>query len=56
MSDTDTTTDTDGAEVRTDGTGIVPPDDETPTWSERKARSQGLARLTYEYFERSRST
>jgi quinol-cytochrome oxidoreductase complex cytochrome b subunit len=54
MSDTDTTTDADGAEVRTDGTGIVPPDDETPTWSERKARSQGLARLTYEYFERSR--
>ncbi|WP_135362761.1 cytochrome b family protein [Halosimplex halophilum] len=41
-------------EVRTDGTGIVPPDDETPTWSERKARKQGLARLTYEYFERSR--
>ena len=54
MSDTDTTTDTDGAEVRTDGTGIVPPDDETPTWSERKARKQGLSRLTYEYFERSR--
>jgi quinol-cytochrome oxidoreductase complex cytochrome b subunit len=41
--------------VRTDGgTGIVPPDDETPTWSERKERSQGLSRLTYEYFERSR--
>ena len=50
MSDTDS----DSEEVRTDGTGIVPPDDETPTWSERKARSQGLARLTYEYFERSR--
>jgi len=55
MSDSDTTdTDDSDAEVRTDGTGIVPPDDETPTWSERKARSQGLARLTYEYFERSR--
>jgi quinol-cytochrome oxidoreductase complex cytochrome b subunit len=49
MSDNDDT-----QEVRTDGTGIVPPDDETPTWSERKARSQGLSRLTYEYFERSR--
>jgi len=47
MSDTDTT------ETRTDG-GIVPPDDETPSWGERKARSQGLARLTYEYFERAR--
>ncbi|WP_396610370.1 cytochrome bc complex cytochrome b subunit [Haloferax sp. S1W] len=35
-------------------TGPVPPDDETPTWSERKARKTGLARLTYEYFERSR--
>jgi len=43
-------------DVRTDGggTGIVPPDDETPTWSERKQRKQGLSRLTYEYFERSR--
>ncbi|MDG5776465.1 cytochrome bc complex cytochrome b subunit [Haloarculaceae archaeon H-GB2-1] len=49
MSDNDTT------EARTDGgTGIVPPDDETPTWSERKTRSQGLSRLTYEYFERAR--
>jgi len=48
-------TETDGGEeVAADGTGIVPPDDETPTWSERKQRSQGLARLTYEYFERSR--
>ncbi|WP_135828019.1 cytochrome b family protein [Halorussus halobius] len=45
-----------GREVRADGggTGIVPPDDETPTWSERKQRKQGLSRLTYEYFERSR--
>lgn len=43
-------------EPKTDGggTGIVPPDDETPTWSERKTRTQGLSRLTYEYFERSR--
>ena len=48
-------TETDGGEeVAPDGTGIVPPDDETPTWSERKQRSQGLSRLTYEYFERSR--
>jgi quinol-cytochrome oxidoreductase complex cytochrome b subunit len=36
------------------GTGIVAPDDETPTWRERKERSQGLSRLTYEYFERAR--
>jgi quinol-cytochrome oxidoreductase complex cytochrome b subunit len=47
--------DTDSTEARTDGGGgIVPPDDETPTWSERKTRTQGLARLTYEYFERAR--
>jgi quinol-cytochrome oxidoreductase complex cytochrome b subunit len=48
--------DTDTTEERTDGgeTGIVPPDDETPAWSERKARKQGLSRLTYEYFERAR--
>jgi quinol-cytochrome oxidoreductase complex cytochrome b subunit len=51
MSENDTN---DGKEVRTDGTGIVPPDDETPTWSERKERTTGLSRLTYEYFERSR--
>jgi len=53
MSETDNTND----ESRTDGsgeTGIVAPDDETPTWSERKARKSGLSRLTYEYFERSR--
>ena len=43
-------------QVRTDGagTGLVSPDDETPTWTERKERSTGLSRLTYEYFERSR--
>jgi len=42
--------------ARTDGgpPATVPPDDETPTWRERKERSQGLAQLTYEYFERSR--
>jgi len=53
MSDNDSTTD---ADVRTDGgdPGIVPPDDETPTWHERKERSDGLSRLTYEYFERAR--
>ena len=49
------TTDATGSAVRTDGgTGIVPPDDETPTWRERKERRVGLSRLTYEYFERSR--
>jgi quinol-cytochrome oxidoreductase complex cytochrome b subunit len=42
-------------DARTDGgTGIVPPDDDTPTWSERKRRRAGLPRLTYEYFERAR--
>ena len=41
-------------EARPDGSGIVAPDGETPTWRERKERSVGLSRLTYEYFERSR--
>jgi len=55
----DTTPMTDGgtdAEARTDGgpPATVPPDDETPTWTERKERKQGLAQLTYQYFERSR--
>ena len=55
MTDTDTEAATDsGEEVRADGTGIVSPDDETPTWRERKERTQGLSRLTYEYFERAR--
>ncbi|RBI61276.1 cytochrome bc complex cytochrome b subunit [halophilic archaeon] len=47
---------TDDNEPQTDGsgTGIVPPDDETPSWLERKQRTQGLSRLTYEYFERAR--
>jgi quinol-cytochrome oxidoreductase complex cytochrome b subunit len=51
MSETDTTDD-----ARTDGgsPGIVAPDDETPTWRERKERTTGLSRLTYEYFERAR--
>jgi len=51
MTDEDTTTD-----AQTDGGGVpaVPPDDETPTWNERKARRDGLARVTYEYFERAR--
>jgi quinol-cytochrome oxidoreductase complex cytochrome b subunit len=53
MTDNQSNTD-DGQDVRTDGSGIVAPDDETPTWSERKERRVGLARLTYEYFERSR--
>jgi quinol-cytochrome oxidoreductase complex cytochrome b subunit len=55
--DTTDTTETDGGEdVRADGTGpgIVAPDDETPTWRERKERTTGLSRLTYEYFERAR--
>ena len=44
------------ADARTDGgpPAAVPPDDETPTWTERKEHSQGLAQLTYQYFERSR--
>ena len=55
----DTTPKTDGgtdADARTDGGPLatVPPDDETPTWTERKEHSQGLAQLTYQYFERSR--
>jgi quinol-cytochrome oxidoreductase complex cytochrome b subunit len=60
MTDEDTTTkekeaQPDGGEVETDGgTGIVAPDDETPTWRERKERKVGLSRLTYEYFERAR--
>ena len=43
-------------QARTDGgpPATVPPDDETPTWTERKERSQGLSQLTYQYFERSR--
>lgn len=47
---------TDDTSPQPDGSGpnIVPPDDETPTWHERKARSEGLARVTYEYFERGR--
>jgi len=49
MSDTDN-----DREVAADGTGIVAPDDETPTWRERKERTEGLSRLTYEYFERAR--
>ncbi len=47
-----------GEEPQADGGGgvpaNVPPDDETPTWRERKERTQGLSRLTYEYFERAR--
>lgn len=56
MTDTTDTDDTKDAteEVAADGAGIVAPDDETPTWRERKERRQGLSRLTYEYFERSR--
>ena len=43
-------------QLRTDGgpPATVPPDDETPTWRERTERTQGLSRLTYEYFERAR--
>jgi quinol-cytochrome oxidoreductase complex cytochrome b subunit len=58
--DTESGADGDGPEERgqpvTDGAGVpaVPPDDETPTWRERKERTTGLSRLTYEYFERAR--
>jgi quinol-cytochrome oxidoreductase complex cytochrome b subunit len=54
---------TDGGDAQTDGgetdggadlPANVPPDDQTPTWHDRKARTQGLSRLTYEYFERAR--
>ncbi|WP_396613542.1 cytochrome bc complex cytochrome b subunit (plasmid) [Haloferax sp. S1W] len=41
-------------DIRSDGAGVVAPDNETPAWHERKKRSTGLSRLTYEYFERSR--
>ncbi|SDR14769.1 cytochrome b family protein, partial [Halopelagius longus] len=52
MTEDDRTPDDSG---RTDGSGLpVAPDGETPTWRERKERSDGLSRLTYEYFERSR--
>ncbi len=47
----------DTSDVQSDGAGgppAVPPDNETPTWRERKERTEGLPRLTYEYFERSR--
>jgi quinol-cytochrome oxidoreductase complex cytochrome b subunit len=58
MSDEDTSdeTPTENEQAMTDGSGslAVPPDDETPSWSERKARTVGLSRLTYEYFERAR--
>jgi len=43
---------TDETKLRADGG--VPPDDETPTWQERKERTTGLSRLTYEYFEVAR--
>ncbi|WP_255169748.1 hypothetical protein [Natrononativus amylolyticus] len=49
MSDNETDPQTDGS-----GPGIVAPDDEVPTWRERKERTTGLSRLTYEYFERAR--
>lgn len=53
---TEDSSDIDRSSVRRDGGSreIVPPDDETPSWRERKERTTGLARLTYEYFERAR--
>ena len=57
MSNEDTDPENENAqEAMTDGSGslAVPPDDETPSWGERKARKTGLSRLTYEYFERAR--
>lgn len=46
----------DTPQTRTDGAGrpAVSPDDKAPTWRERRARTDGLARVTYEYFERGR--
>jgi quinol-cytochrome oxidoreductase complex cytochrome b subunit len=52
--DPETDTESPGEKPRADGSGIVAPDDETPTWRERKTRTQGLSQLTYEYFERAR--
>lgn len=40
--------------TRPEATGTISPDNETPSWRERKERRAGLAQLTYEYFERSR--
>ncbi|MFB6079872.1 MAG: cytochrome bc complex cytochrome b subunit [Haloferacaceae archaeon] len=54
MTDTDTSETDADEQPRADGSGIVAPDDETPTWRERKERRVGLPRLTYEYFERAR--
>ena len=34
---------------------VVPPDGQDPDWTERKERTQGLSRLTYEYFEQARA-
>jgi len=42
------------SELRTDGGAITPADDDSPSFRERKERTDGLSRLTYEYFERSR--
>ena len=52
--DSDDADQSDDRAVRADGTGVVAPDGETPTWTDRKTRTQGLSRLTYEYFERAR--
>jgi quinol-cytochrome oxidoreductase complex cytochrome b subunit len=54
MNDTDTDSGETPERPRADGTGVVAPDGETPTWRERKERRTGLPRLTYEYFERAR--
>ena len=48
------TDDTSQPEMASDGGSIVPSDDDSPSFTERKERTVGLARLTYEYFERSR--
>jgi len=45
----------DDPDVRTDGgEAIAPAGDDSPSFRERKERTDGLSRLTYEYFERSR--
>ena len=43
-------------QTQTDGSGRSPvaPDNKAPSWRERKVRTEGLARMTYEYFERGR--
>ena len=52
--ETEARADGDGPRPDDGGSTIVRPDDQTPTWRERKKRTTGLPQLTYEYFERAR--